>query len=382
MSLSACRHAVRHRGSIILLRHSSTAAASKQKPIAVIKPGAGTISDARHAYNSSARWQQQAAAGQEEEGWTGGDGGERGGHAGARILGIVVFSSLVGATACLGTWQAMRYSWKLDLIESRRARMEFEPVDLPEGLEGAALATMMDVLDKEADGKASKGPNGETLGGSEEGKGLLESLEGRRLRVTGVFDHGKEVLVGPRGAPPGMKATSGPSSMAPSPMGDFVHTPLKRGDGSVVLVNRGWVPRSKGLQWSRPEGEVTMVGVLKAAEKRSTFSPDNKPETRHLLWAEKAALLQAAGLGQHGAEEGVQSMPILMEAVGEEDGDKRTMPMAKKPQHFGDFYVTPQTHLMYSATWYALAAAGCALTWARFRRRGPAAFPTAKPPGL
>lgn len=43
-----------------------------------------------------------------------------------------------------------------------------------------------------------------------------------------------------------MKATSGPSSMAPSPMGDFVHTPLKRGDGSVVLVNRGWVPRSKG----------------------------------------------------------------------------------------------------------------------------------------
>lgn len=45
-----------------------------------------------------------------------------------------------------------------------------------------------------------------------------------------------------------MKATSGPSSMAPSPMGDFVHTPLKRGDGSVVLVNRGWVPRSKGLR--------------------------------------------------------------------------------------------------------------------------------------
>lgn len=55
---------------------------------------------------------------------------------------------------------------------------------------------MMDVLDKEADGKASKGPNGETLGGSEEGKGLLENLEGRRVRVTGVFDHGKEVLVG------------------------------------------------------------------------------------------------------------------------------------------------------------------------------------------
>ncbi|CAN0386969.1 unnamed protein product, partial [Scytosiphon promiscuus] len=38
-----------------------------------------------------------------------------------------------------------------------------------------------------------------------------------------------------------------------------------------------------------------MVGVLRQAEKRSTFSPDNKPETRHLLWAEKAALMEAAG---------------------------------------------------------------------------------------
>ena len=55
---------------------------------------------------------------------------------------------------------------------------------------------MTDVLDKEADGTGAKGPNGEALGGSEEGKGLLESLEGRRVRVTGVFDHTKEVLVG------------------------------------------------------------------------------------------------------------------------------------------------------------------------------------------
>lgn len=55
---------------------------------------------------------------------------------------------------------------------------------------------MMDALDKEADGKGAKGPDGETLGGSEEGKGLLERLEGRRVRVTGVFDHAKEVLVG------------------------------------------------------------------------------------------------------------------------------------------------------------------------------------------
>lgn len=59
----------------------------------------------------------------------------------------------------------------------------------------------MDALDKEADGKGPTGPNGETLGGSEEGKSLLEKLEGRRVKVTGVFDHGKEVLVGESASP-------------------------------------------------------------------------------------------------------------------------------------------------------------------------------------
>lgn len=62
-----------------------------------------------------------------------------------------------------------------------------------------------------------------------------------------------------------------------------------------------------------------MVGVLKAAEKRSTFSPDNKPETRQLLWAEKASLLQAAGLtfNDGAPDAGAYSVPILVEAVGE-----------------------------------------------------------------
>eukprot|EP00903_Cladosiphon_okamuranus_P012389 g11611.t1 len=378
MSLLACRHAMRQRSGVVLLRSSSAVATKLTTPLAAGIPT--TAPNARGLHRASARWQQGAAAGQ-GEGWTGGDGSD--GHAGARVLGMVFFSSLVGATACLGTWQAMRYSWKVDMIESRRARMATEPVDLPEGLEGAALASTMDAIDKEADGKGAKGSAGETLGGSsEEGKRLLESMEGRRVTATGVFDHSKEVLVGPRGAPPGMKATSGPSSIAPSPMGDFVHTPLKRRDGSVVLVNRGWVPRSSGTSWSRPEGEITMVGVLKAAEKRSTFSPENKPETRQLIWAEKESLLQAAGLvfSDGGPEAGAQnSVPILLEAVGEDDGDTKTPPIPKKQRHFGDFYVMPKTHLMYSVTWYALAAAGCALTYARFRRRGPAALKP-KPP--
>eukprot|EP00904_Undaria_pinnatifida_P010748 jgi/Undpi1/6803/HiC_scaffold_21.g09279.m1 len=388
---SLCRHAMRGQSYVALVRSgvSRTRCGLKTCPSLqklALAPTA-TAAVPRRGLHISSPLQQAATPGQAgsveassaggNSGWTGGDG--RDGHAGARTLGIAVFSTLVGATACLGTWQVMRYSWKLDMIEDRKEKMAFEPVQLPEGLEGEALAKMMDILDKEADGKGAKGPDGETLGGSEEGKGLLESLAGRRVRVTGVFDHTKEVLVGPRGAPPGMNASTGPASMAVSPQGDFVHTPLRRKDGSVVLVNRGWSPRSKGRNWSRPEGEVSLVGVLKEAEKRRTFSPVNRPETGQLLWAEKEALLQAAGCLAPG--DGVSSPPILMEAVGEEGDDRKVTPRAKQRHHFGEFYVTPQTHAMYAATWYSLAAAGALLTWTRFRRRGPAAFPKIKAPG-
>lgn len=66
------------------------------------------------------------------------------------------------------------------------------------------------------------------------------------VSTTHPFLDDQPLSAGPRGAPPGMKASAGPGSMAVSPLGDFVHTPLTRKDGSVVLVNRGWAPRSKG----------------------------------------------------------------------------------------------------------------------------------------
>lgn len=56
---------------------------------------------------------------------------------------------------------------------------------------------------------------------------------------------------------------------------------------------------------------MTLVGVLKQAEKRNTFSPVNRPETRQLLWAEKAAMLEAAGCA------GGEGSVIFVEAVGE-----------------------------------------------------------------
>lgn len=84
--------------------------------------------------------------------------------------------------------------------------------------------------------------------------------------------------------------------------------------------------------WSRPEGEVSLVAVLKEAERRRTFSPVNRPETGQLLWAEKEALLQAAGCLEAG--ERVASPPILMEAVGECPNDGESKRGKGKPAVF------------------------------------------------
>ena len=71
--------------------------------------------------------------------------------------------------------------------------------------------------------------------------------------LSGCFDHEREVLLGPRGPPPGALADSGPNSgrsgggLGSSPQGYFVITPLLTDSNEEVLVNRGWTAR--GSDW-------------------------------------------------------------------------------------------------------------------------------------
>lgn len=58
------------------------------------------------------------------------------------------------------------------------------------------------------------------------------------------------------------------------------------------------------------------MGVLKAAERRGTFSPVNNPETGKLLWLEKESLVKAAGLERERGDAETLPLLVLMEAVG------------------------------------------------------------------
>jgi cytochrome oxidase assembly protein ShyY1 len=93
---------------------------------------------------------------------------------------------------------------------------------------------------------------------------LAAGSEYRRVRVEGEFDPSTEVLV--------LRSRAGTS-------GHHVLTPLLLGDGSAVLVDRGWVPLSFDstpvAQAPPPSGRVGVEGLLWPSQAGSV--PDELP---------------------------------------------------------------------------------------------------------
>ena len=128
----------------------------------------------------------------------------------------------------LGTWQLDRKAWKEELIETLRQRAAAEPVALI----------------------ARTKPNPMTD-------------EFRRVAFRATFENSQEAFVYTVG-----------SSLRPdvTQPGYWIFTPAKLPDGSVLVVNRGFVPQSRQDPRTRPEGQVEdaieIVGVMRWPEQR------------------------------------------------------------------------------------------------------------------
>ena len=146
-----------------------------------------------------------------------------------RVVGIVLFSSLVGYVTYLCGWQLQRYEWKTSLVKLRKERVTGEARPLAEFVSAADLAD---------------------VARAEQLAAVVEEEEFRRVVVRGEFDHAHQMLLGPRSAPPGAKQHGAPGG---SPSGWDIVTPLRCEDGSVVLVNRGWVPRDNTIPTRDPK---------------------------------------------------------------------------------------------------------------------------------
>lgn len=223
----------------------------------------------------------------------------------------------------LGTWQMERLAWKEALIARVSARLAQPPVSLPPETVWPALQ--------------------------------VEGTDYLPVEVTGRFLHDKEVhvfhaLTRPKGPVGGQ--------------GWFVLTPLVRADGSVVIVNRGFVPDARKDPATRAagqvEGEVTLRGLLRRPEESNSFTPADDPARR--IWFTRDARRIAAAVGLP-AE---RTFPFTLDRAADP-------PMPGGLPQGGETLVTfTNNHLQYAVTWYgiALTLIGVFVAFARARLRG------------
>jgi surfeit locus 1 family protein len=161
--------------------------------------------------------------------------------------------ALIPITAfALGTWQVQRLDWKSKLIAKLEDRLVRDPLPLPPLVDPSAI----------------------------------HEFDYRRIYATGQFRHDQEMLIGPR--------------MNDGKEGYLVITPLERGgDGTTVLVNRGWIPKKYKSQQSRPEGlprgVVTVEGLLREPWKKNMFTPDNSPQTKEFYFPDVEQMAKLTG---------------------------------------------------------------------------------------
>jgi surfeit locus 1 family protein len=260
-------------------------------------------------------------------------------------LGLFVFGGIVCATGSLGVWQLKRYKWKSELVAKRRMSL-----DAP-----ATQLSKLPTTDEE-----------------------VQKWQYKPISVEGVFDHSREILVGPRSPPKERTGGMGLADVKGETAGFYVVTPLVIGKGTVqeerVLVNRGWIPASfvakskdsYALSESQKrfvEGPVKVTGILTEGEERNTFSPPNDVQARRFLWFELEQLSKAS-----------QSFPLAKEAKTNElcflastkSHNAGEFPICRPIKAYNDFYTTTDTHLIYAGTWFSLATFGTFMTYVRF----------------
>ncbi|MGA4552608.1 SURF1 family protein [Methylorubrum aminovorans] len=156
-----------------------------------------------------------------------------------------------------------------------------------------------------------------------------------RVRARGTFLHDKETLV--HGLAPGEPGRA--------LQGFYVLTPLKRDDGTTILINRGFIP----TELKRPEdraagqvpGEATVTGMLRASEARGLFVPESDPKRDAWFTRDIPGISAARGL--------TNVAPYLIEA----DATPNPGGWPRGGQLRVDL---PNNHLQYAFTWFGIAA--------------------------
>lgn len=181
----------------------------------------------------------------------------------------------------------------------------------------------------------------------------LEDYEYRVVEARGVFDHKREMHVGPR---PGSDEAGETSA------GYNIVTPLRLEDGSTLLVNRGHVAMDKLDRSQRPELPiwVRVRGVLEEGEIVNMVGKyarlKNRPDKNLFLYMVAPELAENAGARNH--EECAQALITAFDVLYEDDfkaGVRRRLPYTMRhKEDYLLFWADEHTHFNYAMQWFGM----------------------------
>ena len=211
-------------------------------------------------------------------------------YPGVTVAAVIAAAILIG----LGVWQLQRLQWKLALIAEVNGHMAAPPVSLDEALRMSP-----------------------------------DQAQYRRVALAGRFDNAREAYVFTTGA-------------GGEPV-YHVLTPFRLGDGRVLMVDRGFIPKDKRDPATRtlPEGETQVTGVWRVPDAPGAFTP--APDAAHRIWYAR----DLAGIAA--ADHVRLAAPVVIEA----DAAPNPGGWPKGGQTVVSFR---NEHLSYAVTWFGLAA--------------------------
>lgn len=232
------------------------------------------------------------------------------------LCAVLLFAGFVA----LGTWQVERRTWKLDLIERVDERVRAAPSPAPPRERWQQVTPATD--------------------------------EYRHVRLTGTFLHDRETL------------TQASTELG---AGFWVMTPLRQSDGTVVLVNRGFVPPEAVDRSTRTaidqSGEVAVTGLLRMTEPGGGFLRHNDPAANR--WFSRDVQAIAAARGVHDVA------PFFVDAdAASRQPRSASQPDRTWPQGGLTVIAFHNNHLLYALTWYALALMSLFAAWRLVREGG------------
>ena len=131
----------------------------------------------------------------------------------------------------------------------------------------------------------------------------------------------------------------------PGGLGLYVITPLQRDDGTIILVNRGFVAtRADGRApaVSTPEGLLTITGFRRPPEQRHWFAVADDPARLVFAMRDPAVIAPALGVAADAA--------AFLEAERSGNGSPQGVDTEELLARI------PNNHLQYAMTWFGLAA--------------------------